>query len=143
MTTLLLGLALTVAAPGPKDKDKDKPAPKLEGTWTVEKIEGKGDNTKDPSSVTFTFADGKVSIQEGGRERKEEADYTVDTTKKPAHIDIKPGKKGGKDITVPGIYEFDGDTLKICFRGEGGDRPTEFKADPTSRTVLVVLKRSK
>ncbi|HVK08311.1 MAG TPA: TIGR03067 domain-containing protein [Gemmataceae bacterium] len=137
MTPLLLSLALTVAAPGPKDKDK--PAPTLEGTWKVEKLEGKGD--KEVTDVTFTFTADKVSIKEGGKERKEEAAYAIDPTKKPAHIDIKPGT--GKDMTVPGIFEIDGDTLKICFRGEGGERPTEFKADPTTRTVLVVLKRAK
>jgi uncharacterized protein (TIGR03067 family) len=137
MTHLLLGLALAVAAPGPKDKEK--PAPKLEGVWAVEKIEGKGD--KEIANVTFTFTADKVSIREGAKERAEEAEYTTDAAKKPAHIDIRPGK--GADKTIPGIYEIDGDTLKICFSGDGGTRPTEFKADKDARTVLVVLKRSK
>jgi uncharacterized protein (TIGR03067 family) len=136
MTHLLLGLALTVAAPGPKDKEKDKTPQKLDGAWVVEKIEGKGD--KKEGEVTFTFADGKISIKAGGRDRAEDAAYTADAAKKPAEIDIKPGK--GQDVL--GIYEIDGDTLKICFSA-GGARPTEFKADEGSRTILVVLKRSK
>jgi uncharacterized protein (TIGR03067 family) len=134
MTHLLLGLALAVGAPG--QKEKEKPAPKLEGAWTVEKIEGKGD--KKEGEVTFTFADGKISIKEGGRDRAEDAAYTADAAKKPAEIDIKPGK--GQDVL--GIYQIDGDTLKLCFSA-GGARPTEFKADEGSRTILVVLKRSK
>src|SRR5688572_22850024 len=134
MTHLLLGLALTIAAPGPKDKEK--PAATLEGVWAVEKIEGKGD--KEVANVTFTFTADKVSIKEGAKERVENAGYTSDATKKPAHIDIKPDR-GNKDMAILGIYEIDGDNLKICFTADGGTRPTEFKADKDARTVLVVL----
>src|SRR5436190_1850730 len=100
MTHLLLTLALTVAAPGVKDKEKDKAPQKLEGAWVVEKIEGKGD--KKEGMVTFAFADGKISIKEGDRDRKEDAAFTADPAKKPPEIDIKPDKSG-KDMTVLGI----------------------------------------
>ncbi len=140
---LLIGLGLTVAAPAPKDKDK--PTPKLEGTWVLDKIEGKdGKDANDapPGQLTMTFADGKVAIKEGGRrDRTEDAEFTIDATKKPAHIDIKPAK-GAKDVVVRGIYEFEGEVLKICFT-ERGDRPTAFKADAEKRIVLLLLKRQK
>ena len=106
MTHLLLGLALAVGAPGPKDKEKEKSPQKLDGTWVVEKIEGKGDNPpKDAGQVTFTFADGKVSIQEGTKERVEKAAYTADATQKPARVDLKPDR-GGK-TGEPGTHDMD------------------------------------
>ena len=43
----------------------------------------------------------------------------------------------------PGIYELDGDTLKVCYAIDGGKRPAEFKAKPGSKHVLIVFKRLK
>ena len=137
MTPLVLGLALALGAPAPKKGDDPAPV-KLEGEWVVESFEG-ADKDPPPGSMIMTFADGKVTVRDGPREKKEEVTYTVDLTKKPATIDIKP--KG--DELVKGIFEVKGDTLKLCFGKEGADRPTEFKGDAEKRTVFVTLKRAK
>jgi hypothetical protein len=42
-----------------------------------------------------------------------------------------------------GIYEFDGDKLKVCFDATGKKRPTEFKSPPGSETFVNVHKRVK
>ena len=138
-TSLIVGLALAVAAPGPKDAAK--PPPKLEGEWVLEKFEGPKDAP--PGSVTMRFTDTRVSVIEGDRERGEEADYTVDLTKKPAHIDIRP--MGGKqDMVVYGLLAIEGDTLQLCFGfGPGRERPTELKADADKGVALITLKRVK
>ena len=47
-----------------------------------------------------------------------------------------------KGAVTLGIYEIDGDTLKVCFDPEGKKRPTEFKTASGSQT-LVVHKRLK
>ena len=48
----------------------------------------------------------------------------------------------GRDDPMIGIYQIDGQTLKICITDEpGGARPNEFTAK--DRWVLVVLKRVK
>jgi uncharacterized protein (TIGR03067 family) len=138
MTPLVLGLALALGAPAPKKGDDPAPA-KLEGEWVVESFEGEK-KSPPPGSLVMTFADGKIAIREGMREKKEQVDYTADRTKKPATIDIMPGK--GDDV-VKGIFEIKGDVLKICFGKEGADRPTEFKADEDKRIVVITLKRAK
>lgn len=135
--TILLGLALAVAAPAPKETPKD--APKLEGDWVVESFEG--EEKGPPGTITFRFADGKISIMEGKKEKPEEAGFTADLKKKPATIDISPDR--GKEKIVLGIIEITGDTMKLCFGKDGAERPTEFKGDPTKRTVMITLKRVK
>lgn len=146
MTSLVVGLALTLAAPGSKKPEEPPPA-RLEGGWVVESIEGPKNDTP-PGTVTMHFADGKISITDPARNgRAEEAGYTADLTKKPATIDIRPklagGPAGGPDTAVLGILELKGDTLKICFGRDMGTRPTEFKADFEKGIMVIHLKRAK
>jgi len=86
----------------------------------------------------------KVTFKEG--DKTEEATYSVDPTKKPKEMNLHfVFVKEGKKATLQGIYELDGDTLKICqFDGvkkamEG--RPKELVAN--EETILAVLKRDK
>jgi hypothetical protein len=55
------------------------------------------------------------------------------------------GKDGnGKPLSMVGIYELDGDALKICFAKPGTkDRPTSFQAKPKSGESLIVYERQK
>ena len=46
------------------------------------------------------------------------------------------------DEPIKGIYEIDGDSLKICFAIEG-ERPKKFESAEGSTTMLIVLKRIK
>ena len=137
MTPLVLGLALTLAAPAPKKGDE--PPARLEGDWLVESFEG-GPDERPPGNLQFRFADGKVTVSDAGRPqgKADETTYTVDLTKKPATIDIKPGRG---DKVVLGIVEIKGDTLKLCFGKDATERPTEFKPDAEKRIIVVHLKR--
>jgi len=141
-TSLIVGLALAVAAPGPKDAAK--PAPKLEGEWVVEKFEGPKEEMP-PGSITLRITENRISIFEPKREKPEEADYTVDLTKKPAHIDIRPvqGGPAKRELVVYGLFAIEGDTLKLCFAKDGAERPTELKGDVEKGVMLISLKRVK
>lgn len=140
MTPLVLGLALTLAAPAPKKSDEEPPA-KLDGTWIVESFEGPKDEAP-PGTITLLFTDGKIKVMESmGKGGGEDAGYTVDMSKKPATIDIKPEK--GPDKLVQGIIEVKGDTMRLCFSKDGADRPTEFKSDPAKGVMVINLKRAK
>jgi len=145
--SLLIGLALAVGAPAPKETPKE--APKLEGDWIIERFEGPKDGP--PGAVTMTFTADRILIKEAKREKPEEAAYTVDLKKKPATIDIRPGRPGGaagagappKEVVVQGILEIEGDTLKLCFTRDSAERPTEFKGDAEKGVMLIILKRVK
>ena len=140
MNPLILGLTLVLAAPAPKKADEPAPG-KLEGDWIVESIEGPKEDAP-PGSITMHIGDGTISIKEGKREKAEDAGYTADATKKPATIDIRPGR-GPKEQIIQGIYEVKRDTLKLCFGRDGVDRPTEFKGDVSKGIMLITLKRVK
>jgi uncharacterized protein (TIGR03067 family) len=115
MTPLVLGLALAVAAPASKKPDEPPPG-KLEGGWVVQSFDGPKDGPP-PGSITFHFADGKISVTDPGRNGKpEEVEYTADMTKKPATINIRPragGPGGAPDKLVLGIVEVKGDTMRL------------------------------
>ena len=49
----------------------------------------------------------------------------------------------GEEVIVKGIYELNGETLKICFAAPGKPRPTDFTNKPKSGRIVEVLERVK
>ena len=48
-----------------------------------------------------------------------------------------------EDSTYPGIYEFDGDTLRVCFARLGGVRPTGFSSTQGTGFLYYLYKRQR
>jgi uncharacterized protein (TIGR03067 family) len=117
-------------------------ADKIQGTWTVVSMHDSGRPAPPEKikSVKFVITKDKMAIVEGGGE-KEAVKYALDATKKPKWIDFT-SKNGGKML---GVYELDGDNLKICFNErDGGERSTKFASEKDSpNDVLIILKRDK
>jgi uncharacterized protein (TIGR03067 family) len=67
----------------------------------------------------------------------------IDATKKPKTIDMTTTDGPGKDTTTLGVYEIDGDTLKICSAQPGKDRPQDLTSKKGSGHVLSVWEREK
>jgi RNA polymerase sigma factor (sigma-70 family) len=109
---------------------------KLAGTWIVVavEVEGKADETSD---TKFVFSKNKCTWTKEGAEAKEMT-ITVDVAKKPRTLDFD-----NRGRTMRGIYELDGDTLKICYRERGEERPAEFKTAAGSNLVLMELRRER
>jgi uncharacterized protein (TIGR03067 family) len=132
---LLVGLLVTAGAVA---QDAKQELQKLKGTWTVVKAERNGqanDEIKDDKLILTE--DGKLTVK--AKDRDQEGTFEVNPTKKPKTIDVKPGSEG----IVLGIYELDGDNLKLCFGRPGNDRPTAFESKPDSGVMLITLKRDK
>jgi uncharacterized protein (TIGR03067 family) len=142
----VLTAVLVLAAGDNKKSDLDK----LQGTWVAVSIESDGKMVPEEKlkNVKMVFKDGTLSIATGGPGRQPPpAKYKLDENKKPKTIDITAGGRDGSgkktDDVLPGIYELDGDTLKICLGLPGKDRPKELSAKEGAKQRLYTFKREK
>lgn len=143
---LLTAVALLALAALTARADEDAPvdaAKKLEGTYEVLEVlvRGKPDPDKKDEVSAFVIKNGELIIKLAKRD--ETAKFTLDPSKKPAHIDIMPGNE-----TVPGIYEVKetdkGLELTIAFaKGANGkaERPKDFKGEDEGSTVIKLLRK--
>jgi uncharacterized protein (TIGR03067 family) len=147
LVTLLCTLGLSASGgTGARADDKadvEKELKTFQGTWTFESVEAGG--KKLPADqfkgMTVTFEGDKYSVKKGDKV-VEAATQKLDPSKSPKTLDAKVTDGPNKGAVILGIYEISGDTLKVCFDPEGKKRPTEFKGESGSQT-LVVHKRVK
>lgn len=140
---LCAGVSLLVAA----DDDAKKDLEALKGNWTVVSAERDGKKLTDEQlkDVMLTLdGTGKATVKKGDQVLFD-GTIKIDPTKKPKALDTTQTSDGeNKGKTLLGIYELDGDTLKICTAEPAGkDRPTEFSSKPGSGNFLRVYKREK
>src|SRR5207302_5645683 len=74
----------------------------LLGTWTVTEAP----RHFQPKQIVFD-SDRFTFVFHGGEEKRDR--FSIDAKAKPAQIDL-----GSKGKAAPGIYEINGDTLRIC-----------------------------
>src|SRR5262245_16026128 len=110
--------------------DKDR----LQGTWEISAATqgGKTRRLEDigaevARSKTLQFIGDKVltvMVNTGGKEVEFNYRFKVDSSRTPKEIDLTPeGESKGK--AGPGIYELEGDLLRVCFAGQPDqERPT-------------------
>lgn len=109
----------------------------IDGAWVVVSVEFAGQTVGELKGATLLLADGKKTFRmpQGA---EEEGAYTLDSTKTPKQIDATTVGKPG---VVKGVYSLDGDTLRMCFAHQGGQRPDGFATQQGSDCLLMVLKR--
>jgi uncharacterized protein (TIGR03067 family) len=146
LTIAAVALAATVApaAPAPKDKVDPDAAP-LQGTWEwdpaaeqsaalpridVERVVIKGD--------TLT-----IHYNLDGRRFASPTTFTLDPKARPPQIDFTPTEGANKGRAYLGLYEVAGGKLRLCYRGPGATRPTDFgdRKDSTRDTSFLALVR--
>jgi uncharacterized protein (TIGR03067 family) len=135
---VLAGCLLTPTSASPQNAAA-KEQEKLQGTWQVlrQEYDGNDENTQE---AKWVIAPDKITIKEKQGERT--ATYTLDPAAQPKTIDLML-EVNGKTIHLTGIYQLDGETLRICASEKGQARPTEFVSAKGSRLTLVVLRRVK
>ena len=144
---LLVLFLLAVATPGLGASDKDSgegDLAKLQGQWVVVSLEHRG-HVAEPADF-----EGQSSVYEKNRWTWKVGDkvmrrgiITLNSTRSPKAINTWDSDGPHEDETVPGIYQLDGDTLKLCFAMPGEKRPTEFTTKAGTGAILVVYKRKK
>jgi uncharacterized protein (TIGR03067 family) len=136
-TLLMAGFLLGAA--GAKDDAKGDHE-KIQGTWQVVSAEDSGRKAPDEAVKNIKWVITKDKITYKFDDKTTKWSYKLDATKKPKWIDLTEG-----DHTTLGIYELEGDNLKICFpEGRKGERSTAFESKPNSvNDILIILKREK
>jgi uncharacterized protein (TIGR03067 family) len=139
---LLPAGAALVMADDKKDDAAKEELKKFEGTWKLVSTEHDGEKAPEEAIKTAKAMTkgGKVMLSVDGKTIME-VDIMVDPTKKPKTIDATVTSGPDKGKKTVGIYEIDGDMLKICFAEK--ERPTEFSAKKGSSCTLDVYKREK
>ena len=131
-------LGLMVSAGVAQDKagatDKDK----IQGTWMIVSGEKGGkplplDKLKD---IKIVFAGDKITFNNQGK--TSEHAFKLYPAKKPKEMDVDFDGKTGT-----GIYELDGNTLKVAHGELGDPRPKEFASKEGSNVTFMVMKREK
>jgi len=142
LVTLLFTLGLTAFggtdARADDKADVEKELKKFQGTWTFKSVEAGGKEA--PAAVfegiTVTFEGNKYTVKKGG-EVIQIATQKLDPSKSPKTLDVTVAEGPNKGSVMLGIYEINGDTLKVCFDPDGKKRPTEFKSTAGSQTLVV------
>lgn len=133
------GLLLLAAdkADDPSTKDLDK----LQGTWTV--VSGQGAGKDVPTNLLavdgIAFDRGTYTNIVQGRPTTSGA-FRLDSSKQPPTIDlVSPDNK----TVTQGIFQLDGDTLKMAFASVDENRPVTLDSKPGSNVIVLRLKREK
>jgi uncharacterized protein (TIGR03067 family) len=128
----LLIVSSSFAAPAPPDAVK-KPQDELQGTWVAIGMEEKGEKV-----TAEVLKDEAISITVKGNEltmwQRGKADrylFTLDPSKKPAHLDLMESGDKVRPGICHAIYKVEKGELKICVSSsfnpdEPEERPKEF-----------------
>jgi uncharacterized protein (TIGR03067 family) len=138
-------LAICLGAPVLADEKADAELKAMVGNWKLEKAElGGKDLTEHLKAMKFEIRDGgKYTVQIA--EEKDDGAFTIDPTKKPKEMDVKPTGGPHKGKTVKAIYKLDDDTLVMCydFDADKGNRPEKFESKEGTTLLLITYKREK
>lgn len=132
---LTIQTSLLSAAPAEK--------PKLEGQHAITGVERDGKALDEASykGATFRFTDDKlVAANKDGTEFLN-ADYTMDASKTPCSIVLKPTAGSNKGKELQGLIERKDNTIRLIFALPGGERPTEFRTKENQ--VMYTLRAEK
>jgi uncharacterized protein (TIGR03067 family) len=122
--------------------DAKKDVQKFQGEWTL--VSAKRDGQDIPEEmikgIKRTIKGDDYSVTRDG-ETLLKGKFKVDPSKKPKTIDLTFKDQSGAEVTALGVYDLDGDNLKICYSNPGKDRPKDFVSE--TGITLGVWKRAK
>jgi uncharacterized protein (TIGR03067 family) len=115
---------------------------KLQGLWNITALETDGNKLP----VTM-FSGAQMAIKGDqfeslGMGAVYRGKIVLDEAEKPKHFDIVITEGHAKGMTNHGIYEFKGDSWRLCLDTTGKDRPKTFATRPLSGCALETLKRA-
>jgi uncharacterized protein (TIGR03067 family) len=128
-TFVVLAIGLVAGAAAAQNDEGN-----LEGKWKLSRYERAGEEKPLLKKDMATFAGGKFTFAYGTN-----LGVKLDPTKTPKQIDLLNAGTN-KRQTWNGIYELQGDTLKLCVAtGSDQTRPQQFTTKGTDSTVMYFV----
>jgi uncharacterized protein (TIGR03067 family) len=114
---------------------------KLQGVWEVVRSEANGETISAEESIGLTVTISDLSYSVAKSDGTDRGRFTLNSGAEPKQMDVSPDTGPVAGMKLPAIYEFAGETLRICYAIDGGSRPTAFSANPDSGRLLVTYKK--
>jgi uncharacterized protein (TIGR03067 family) len=114
---------------------------KLQGTWNIAALEVDGQTITPPGDARIVIEGSRFASL--GMGAVYEGTMELDASAKPARIDMKFEKGPEAGNTNLGIYQFKGDSWKLCVATRGAVRPAKFESPPGSGIAVEKLVRGK
>jgi uncharacterized protein (TIGR03067 family) len=142
MARFLLIVSITAIGITPVRADEKADLAALQGTWLVQRAVRNGDEAPDVvrDVLRVTISGRTLTIRSADDVTTVEDEVTLDPSKSPAQINLKPVRSKTQAMLF-GIYQIDGETVRLCWTEGGGPRPTQFASAPGSKVALVELKK--
>ena len=131
--SLLAGCSASHVANAPEVTDD------WQGTWKLVSYTADGETAR--ADIEWIVNEDQYVIRGDGITGQESYPYRLDSSRKHIdvhHHDTPQGTSGGH---FKGIYEVQGDSLKVCYDLTGQQYPKSFDAGPGSRQVLYQFQR--
>jgi uncharacterized protein (TIGR03067 family) len=110
----------------------DRVSMELEGEeWPAEKIEG----------WTAMYEGDRLTLRVNGKVYRNSI-VTLDPSRSPRAMNSWDLDGPAEDETVPGIYQINDDTMKVCFAKPGNKRPTEFTSKKGGGFIYCEYKKA-
>ncbi len=105
--------------------EKKEKAPSISGKWNITSGTRSGAAISEERLTAIEINEKEIVIPAGPD--KFVMSYKLDTSKTPFTIDMKIEKGPVPDGAANGIVKLDGNKMKLCYNGMGGERPTKFE----------------
>jgi uncharacterized protein (TIGR03067 family) len=106
---------------------------RFEGTWRLVERDGEDLSRRDGPPVRLTITGNRL-VDQTGDDVTGRGLFWFDPMKRPAPINLTRGDGAGPYL---GIYEFDGDLLRLCLAVGDAPRPEALAFEPDRRRLLV------
>jgi uncharacterized protein (TIGR03067 family) len=116
---------------------------KLQGVWEVSGVEANGSAVPNDElpKITVTVKDNSYSAT--FEDRTDRGSFTIDPSKNPHAMNIRPESGPDAGETLPAIYELTADGFRTCYGRPGRDRPATFSTGEEAGRLMIAYKRKK
>ncbi|MEK6238632.1 MAG: TIGR03067 domain-containing protein [Planctomycetales bacterium] len=138
---MMCAAGLLIAA-NVRDVQLPKPKGALQGRWEV--VAAMQNGTADLNAVgdKVRFDGDKMTIRPRNSSEQPVSTFKVDSSAPLKRIDFTVPLNNGQ-VSIKGVYDLQGDSLKLCMSPPSAPRPKALKSEKGTRQVSLSLKRVK